>query len=166
MPDQTPIDARTVLSDQLAMVQSTIDDAHASALLSGAIYTEFTKRIAFIMFARVFDAHVSSIREAIERMNETRFPGASDALAEINAARGLADQVKASFKAVARVNGALPAPDFGRSGWEAVRAALDVRHRLVHPKSTADLAIDENEVLLMRVAIEWLDAAFRIAPAP
>jgi hypothetical protein len=46
-------------------------------------------------------------------------------------------------------------PDFGTAGWEALRANLKVRDRLMHPKSAGDVQIGDTEVDEARDAAAW-----------
>jgi hypothetical protein len=36
--------------------------------------------------------------------------------------------------------------DFGHAGWSLLKTSIDVRHRIVHPKSLNDLGVSDNEV--------------------
>ena len=55
------------------------------------------------------------------------------------------ERVKLALKAAAR-DLADWEPDFGTTGWEALRASLRVRDRLMHPKSAKEVQISDAEV--------------------
>ena len=45
-------------------------------------------------------------------------------------------------------------------GWEAFSRAIEIRNRLTHPKSTADLAISDDDFDSVRAALLWFFAEF------
>jgi len=46
--------------------------------------------------------------------------------------------------------------DVGGDGWRALREALPVRDRLMHPKRVADLAVTDQEVRNAMIAFDWV----------
>lgn len=46
-------------------------------------------------------------------------------------------------------------PDFGNQGWTLLRRSLDLRHRITHPKITADLIISDGELDIHRSGFAW-----------
>jgi hypothetical protein len=46
--------------------------------------------------------------------------------------------------------------DFGGSGWTQLKQALATRHRITHPKRTADLVIEDCDLGTARGAFEWV----------
>lgn len=51
----------------------------------------------------------------------------------------------------------LPADEyFSQNGWQEMRKALAVRHRITHPKNASDLTISEIEIGMIRGALTWL----------
>jgi hypothetical protein len=44
---------------------------------------------------------------------------------------------------------------FSDNGWEMMQDAVNIRHRLTHPKTPADLEVNESEILTMRKAHTW-----------
>jgi exopolyphosphatase / guanosine-5'-triphosphate,3'-diphosphate pyrophosphatase len=46
-------------------------------------------------------------------------------------------------------------PDFGNQGWTLLRRSLDLRHRITHPKITADLIILDGELDVLRSGFAW-----------
>lgn len=46
--------------------------------------------------------------------------------------------------------------DYGGDGWRALRHALPVRDRLMHPKRTADLRVTDDEVRNAMTAFVWV----------
>ena len=65
------------------------------------------------------------------------------------------DRVKKVLKMAAKDMARWEA-DFGTEGWEALRANLKVRDRLMHPKSASDVQISDGEVDEARDAATWL----------
>ena len=57
-------------------------------------------------------------------------------------------------------------PDTSGSGWQAVQAFVEIRNRLMHPKSMSDLTITEDEVDLINQAQDWLRNAFKALFSP
>jgi len=52
------------------------------------------------------------------------------------------------------------APDYGGTGWDAFVRALDVRHRVTHPKVSQDVDVSEAELSLLHEAAEWFVNAY------
>ena len=46
--------------------------------------------------------------------------------------------------------------DFAHAGWANLRAAIDVRNRLVHPKALTELMVSDQEILQALSAFNWL----------
>jgi hypothetical protein len=46
--------------------------------------------------------------------------------------------------------------DFGHRGWSNLKAAIEIRHRLVHPKSLGDLIVTTTEVQQAISGFSWL----------
>lgn len=46
--------------------------------------------------------------------------------------------------------------DFNQSGWASLKNTVEVRNRLVHPKTLADLEVSENEVKDAMAAFKWM----------
>jgi hypothetical protein len=46
--------------------------------------------------------------------------------------------------------------DFSNNGWECLKAALKVRHRITHPKSVADLQILDKDLATAEKGFFWL----------
>jgi hypothetical protein len=57
-------------------------------------------------------------------------------------------------------------PDTSGSGWQAVQAFIEIRNRLMHPKSMRDLVISEAEVTTINEAQDWLRGAFKSLFSP
>ena len=47
-------------------------------------------------------------------------------------------------------------PRFDEAGWEKLRQALEIRNRITHPKSLADLEIAELDLLKCEDGFDWL----------
>lgn len=45
---------------------------------------------------------------------------------------------------------------FDDTGWEALRRTVEIRNRITHPKSEADLEISEPDLSTCRVGFDWL----------
>jgi hypothetical protein len=48
-----------------------------------------------------------------------------------------------------------PTIDYGTKGWEAVKATVGVRNRLVHPKSEAGTSVTDEEMIIAMEALGW-----------
>ncbi|MBX3303031.1 MAG: Ppx/GppA family phosphatase [Nitrospira sp.] len=46
-------------------------------------------------------------------------------------------------------------PDFGNQSWEMLRRSLDLRHRVTHPKTAAELTISDDELDDHRKGVAW-----------
>lgn len=51
-------------------------------------------------------------------------------------------------------------PNFGTQGWEKLTCSLDLRHRITHPKTTAELTISDSELDMHKDAFGWFLEAF------
>jgi hypothetical protein len=52
-------------------------------------------------------------------------------------------------------------PEASGPGWDAVLKFIQIRNRLMHPKSMADLEISESEIDSINAAQDWLRSAFK-----
>jgi hypothetical protein len=50
--------------------------------------------------------------------------------------------------------------NYGDGGWEALKKAIDVRDRLVHPKVSEDVNVSDAELKLVRRAHKWFKETF------
>lgn len=48
------------------------------------------------------------------------------------------------------------AVDFGTSGWQELRDAIQVRNRITHPKSVRDVEIEDNDLAVCLGGFYWL----------
>lgn len=46
--------------------------------------------------------------------------------------------------------------DVGDSGWQALRAAINTRDQLTHPKEIEDLEVQDEDLRLLKTGLEWL----------
>lgn len=46
--------------------------------------------------------------------------------------------------------------DFGTKGWDQLRLALKLRHRITHPKSRSDIFVTDEDIATCEAAINWL----------
>ncbi|HEX8736512.1 MAG TPA: hypothetical protein VF721_14375 [Pyrinomonadaceae bacterium] len=53
--------------------------------------------------------------------------------------------------------------DYGRSGWLNLTAAVKVRDRLMHPKTTSDLEVTDKEVESTKKVFEWFLMSYFLA---
>lgn len=63
--------------------------------------------------------------------------------------------VRFAFEAFARSFGHPYEFDAEQLGWKAFHDALEVRHRLTHPKRAKDLQVEDEEVVVALAASEW-----------
>jgi hypothetical protein len=62
--------------------------------------------------------------------------------------------IKFVIAVVKRLNPATQV-DLGDGGWQALTDALDVRHRLTHPKSASDLQVSQDELVAAVRGLAW-----------
>ena len=55
----------------------------------------------------------------------------------------------------ARVYGCEKMPDFKTLGWESVLKVFDVRNRLMHPKQSKGVDVNDDEILFLKEAAKW-----------
>jgi hypothetical protein len=65
------------------------------------------------------------------------------------------DNVKFVFKAFAKIHGFACAADFNCKGWSALLDAAEIRDRLMHPKSSQDLNVSDEDMAKIREAADW-----------
>lgn len=53
--------------------------------------------------------------------------------------------------------------DFNQSGWASLQTAIDVRHRITHPKSEADLTVSDHDLTVVNDGLSWLLAIVETA---
>jgi hypothetical protein len=63
--------------------------------------------------------------------------------------------IRFAFKASARAYGISYALKVDDSGWDSFKKALKVRDRLMHPKSTSDVNVVDDDVLCLERAVSW-----------
>ena len=63
--------------------------------------------------------------------------------------------IKLAFDVTARQFQVDYQPDYGNSGWNALKLGVKVRNRLVHPKSVADLEVTDEEISIVTEANSW-----------
>ena len=51
-------------------------------------------------------------------------------------------------------------PDFGTQGWQNLSSSLELRHRITHPKSMAELIFSDGELDIHRYACVWYEKNF------
>ena len=56
-------------------------------------------------------------------------------------------------------------PDFKGESWRRVRAAIEIRHRITHPKSVSDLDITSEDAKSAEAAFNWVLAFVQLAAA-
>ena len=52
------------------------------------------------------------------------------------------------------------APDFSTQGWEKLALSLELRHRITHPKTAAELIVSESELDIHKDAFAWFLESF------
>ena len=52
------------------------------------------------------------------------------------------------------------APDFSTQGWEKLALSLELRHRITHPKTAAELIVSDSELDIHKDAFAWFLEAF------
>jgi len=62
---------------------------------------------------------------------------------------------KFSCEMFARVCGCSYVPDFDDNGWDCLLKVFEVRNRLMHPKQSKGVEVNDTEVLLLQRAHDW-----------
>lgn len=68
--------------------------------------------------------------------------------------------VKRTFRLSAEIFDVDWKPNFGTRGWESLRESLQIRHRLMHPKSVAEVMISSHEIQIQKDGIDWFVDGF------
>jgi len=68
--------------------------------------------------------------------------------------------VKRTFRLSAETFGVDWKPNFGSKGWENLRDSLQIRHRLTHPKSVAEVMVSSNDIQVQKDGIDWFVDCF------
>lgn len=68
--------------------------------------------------------------------------------------------VKRTFRLSAQIFGVDWKPNFGSKGWENLRDSLQIRHRLTHPKSVAEVMVSSNDIQIQKDGIDWFVDCF------
>ena len=63
--------------------------------------------------------------------------------------------IKIAFDVFAKVVGSVSSVDYGVKGWTDLLGAADIRHRLMHPKSRADLEVSDSDLDTIRAGADW-----------
>ena len=66
-----------------------------------------------------------------------------------------ADSVRFAFKTFAKVHQVPCLADFNSKGWNALLKAADVRNRLMHPKSSRDLDVSDDDLASVETGVRW-----------
>jgi hypothetical protein len=69
---------------------------------------------------------------------------------------GFRDNLKRTFKLFAKICGTSCSTDFGQGGFNALCQTFELRHRVMHPKSSVAFYIEDDETKRAGEAIEWL----------
>ena len=65
------------------------------------------------------------------------------------------DNIKRTFKFTADKLSLDWLPNYSRNGWSSMSQSLILRHRIVHPKTSVDLNISDDEFNKHKEALEW-----------
>ncbi len=121
----------------------------AFAAIEGVIWA-FRERIAFV----AGELGILEIAEQVA-LRETSY-AVTEKGKVIEQPRYLS--MSAAFRLTSRIAARI-APEidnpFSGSGWDTFRAALDIRHRVTHPKSAGDLAVGDAEITTALDSFYW-----------
>lgn len=65
------------------------------------------------------------------------------------------NSIKFAFDVFAKVHGLVSSADYGVKGWTDLLGAAEIRHRLMHPKSSADLEVSDSDLDKIRDGADW-----------
>jgi len=75
-----------------------------------------------------------------------------------NAYLQLLPNIRFAFAAMAKCDEADFVVDVSGVGWQSLQRAMQVRHRLMHPKAASDLELEQSELNDVGVAFRWFVA--------
>ena len=70
------------------------------------------------------------------------------------------ENVKQTFRLSSRIFDLDWTPGFGTTGWKNFRGALELRHRLTHPKTIGEIEVDDDAFKLQESAAVWFAELF------
>ena len=73
---------------------------------------------------------------------------------------GTPERIKETLKLAYRLHDLNDPPDFGDKQWSCVREAIEVRDRIMHPKSAADLEISDKNWPSVHAGLVWALTCF------
>ena len=73
----------------------------------------------------------------------------------------LADNFRFAFSCFSKVLGSNFKLDVEGQGWECFRKAIEIRHRITHPKVDEDLDISDAELQIVEKAMDWYRVSSR-----
>lgn len=90
--------------------------------------------------------------DELELLTETKFDKQGRAK---NCFLRFEENIKFVFKIFAKIHGFSFQPDYKNKGWSALLEAAQIRHRLMHPKSSHDLDVSVEELNKIKIAADW-----------
>lgn len=66
----------------------------------------------------------------------------------------LTTSIRLTIKQAAQLDAAITV-DFGDAGWAHLRRAIAIRHRIMHPKGTIDLAVSDEDLIAIGIGFQW-----------
>ena len=75
------------------------------------------------------------------------------------------DNVKFAFEMFAKIHRFTCRADFRCKGWAALLAAVEIRNRLMHPKSSIELEVGDNDLTEIREAADWYFPTYKLLMA-
>ena len=71
--------------------------------------------------------------------------------------------VRFAFEVFSRAHAVTAAPKYDGEGWVAFREALQIRHRITHPKATGEVQVSDEDLATVQKAHMWfLDSTFDV----
>jgi len=157
-----------------AALNADVVTAHAAVMQSG---TEFNQRTLI----RTYFAHIEGLAYQLRKvtlaslegteflsdgdraiLKEERFQLSPQGSAEArDNFQTMLPTLLFSLRVYAKNHGATFVPRTGDNGWSCLRKAVDIRDRLTHPKSLADLVVTEKDGAIFAAGVKWWNDSLR-----
>ena len=156
---------------EMNLIAILLEDVRAAHLRHEQSDTQTTRRDLFRTVFSAIDGMAWVYREfvrenvgALELIEPKEEIALSEKTYSVSSAGKVVEQTKyvstlSAIRLASRIlKRAVPAfdPDFGVSGWEQLKRATEVRNRITHPKSAADMQIADHDILTGLTGFYWL----------
>jgi hypothetical protein len=169
--DKPGKDKRQAEGVQTTFMRTLIEDVIGAMKMREANDTQSNRRhLIRVLFAAIegqvwtFREHVTSVAKSSDILTVEEELAFSEASYSVTSQGKIVEQtrfvpllgmIRLTTRLAERINSNLKA-DFDDSGWDALRRAIEIRNRITHPKSAADLEISEQDLTRCQAGFNWL----------